>query len=204
MNKYTKGKIYALKSKDCDKFYIGSTCTSLAKRLDKHRRHYKEYLNGKGKYISSYEVVKQDDCEIELIEKYPCTCKGELFQQEGLHIRARLGDLYNVYIAGNSGNWKEYKQRHFAKQGNYQKHLERCKRYRENNREKVKESQKKYDEKTKAQKSEYGKQYYQKHKELISKKGAEKVQCECGSNVRQDHITRHKRSKKHLKFIGDI
>ena len=68
MERYQKGKIYTLRSDHTDRFYIGSTCLTLPKRMYKHRDHFKAYNNGKGNYISAYELLEFDDCYIELFE----------------------------------------------------------------------------------------------------------------------------------------
>ena len=43
--------------------------------------------------------------------------------------------------------------------------------------------------------------YYQDCKEIINKKRKEIIICECGSNVTNNHMARHKKTNKHLKFI---
>jgi hypothetical protein len=43
--------------------------------------------------------------------------------------------------------------------------------------------------------------YYQNNKEKIDDKRSKKVICECGSKVRKDTLTRHKKSKKHTDGI---
>jgi hypothetical protein len=47
---------------------------------------------------------------------------------------------------------------------------------------------------------EHAKQYYQNNKARL----AEKVECECGCNYTYGHTARHKRSKKHLKYLLSI
>jgi hypothetical protein len=36
-------------------------------RLSYHRSDYKRYINGEGKYTSSYEIIQYEDARIELI-----------------------------------------------------------------------------------------------------------------------------------------
>ena len=44
MNKYNNAKIYAIKSNDNDKYYIGSTTQKLCQRFATHKNKYKNYL----------------------------------------------------------------------------------------------------------------------------------------------------------------
>lgn len=73
MNKYTKGKIYKITSKNTDKFYIGSTTESLKKRLGRHKNI---------RNCSSKEIIEADNYEINLLENYPCNSKKELLIRE--------------------------------------------------------------------------------------------------------------------------
>ena len=78
MNNYKFGKIYRLISPSTDDVYIGSTTKQLCIRLQYHKYSYKRYLNGKCRYVTSFELVKYDDACIELICDYPCNNKKEL------------------------------------------------------------------------------------------------------------------------------
>ena len=58
-NKYTNGKIYALRSHNCENYYIGSTITRLSQRLHEHKKKYNQYNDKKtySKYQSSYKIT---------------------------------------------------------------------------------------------------------------------------------------------------
>ena len=43
MNRYENGKIYKITDVGYNKCYIGSTCENLSKRMERHRKQYKEY-----------------------------------------------------------------------------------------------------------------------------------------------------------------
>lgn len=79
---YANGKIYKLTSPSCDKVYVGSTILPLPQRLSRHKNCYKMYLDGKFKYITSYEIIKNGNFKIELLESYPCNTKKELTDRE--------------------------------------------------------------------------------------------------------------------------
>lgn len=46
------------------------------------------------------------------------------------------------------------------------------------------------------------KEYYRDNKKEINKQQAQKIMCECGSNVRRSDIARHKKSNKHINFFN--
>ena len=73
-NKYQRGKVYKLISNQTDAVYYGSTIEdTLTNRLSGHRRGYKCWLNGKHYYyVTSFEILKYEDCKIILVESYPC------------------------------------------------------------------------------------------------------------------------------------
>ena len=202
MDRYQKGKIYTLRSHQCDKYYIGSTCLPLSKRLYKHKMHYSQYLNGKGNYISSYDILKNDDCYVELLEDYPCERKEQLLKREGELQRKYRHETVNLYIAGNKPNRKERDCRYYK--NNKEKISQRQKKYREQNNEKIKKAQKAYRILKKESISAKQKQLYAKKKDDILRRQGEKVACTCGSIVRRDKLPRHKKSKKHINFLNNV
>jgi hypothetical protein len=134
MNKYHNGKIYSIRSYQTDKFYIGSTCSPLYKRLYQHRSNYK--IN-KVK-VSSYEILQYEDHYIELIEDVKCENKEQLLKIEGEHIRKNLNNVVNIHVLGltRKESVKKYNDNH----------KEEHKEYREKHKEKIKDYQKKYRE----------------------------------------------------------
>lgn len=121
LNKYHRGKIYAIRSYQTDAVYIGSSIGRLSERLSKHKNYLKMYLKGKYHYITSFEITKFEDCYIELIEEYKCNNKMELTRREGQVIRA-TPNCMNKYIAGRTKS--EYRQdnRETIQTKNKQKH----------------------------------------------------------------------------------
>ena len=63
------GQVYKIWSSECDKVYVGSTKRLLRNRLSKHKYNFRAWQKGKGCYVTSFEIVKYDDAEIELIEE---------------------------------------------------------------------------------------------------------------------------------------
>ena len=77
------GKIYRLTCNVSQMTYIGSTTTSLSIRLHQHAIKYEKYTDFKeGNYCGSFQIIKNDDYKIELLENYPCKSKTELRQRE--------------------------------------------------------------------------------------------------------------------------
>jgi hypothetical protein len=72
----------------------------LRKRFYEHKQDYKRWVNGKYHYVSSFEVLKDGMCYIELLEKYPCNDKNELKRREGEVMRSM--ECVNKQIAGRS------------------------------------------------------------------------------------------------------
>ena len=102
MPDYSKGKIYAIKSYECDDIYIGSTINRLSDRLWGHRSSYNRFINGDDNVvISSFEILQFDDAFIELIEEYPCKNKDQLKRREGEIITKTINCL-NKNIAGRT------------------------------------------------------------------------------------------------------
>ena len=132
MPDYSKGQIYTLRSYQTDEIYIGSSINKLPKRLGKHKTDHKNWKNGKNHYMTSYEIIKYDDCYIELLEEYPCENKNQLEKREGHHIRSM--DCVNKNIAGRT--IKEYLI------DNADKIKEQTKQYRIENTDKINEKRK--------------------------------------------------------------
>lgn len=80
---YSRGKIYMIKDQVNGKFYIGSTTQiTVQARLKSHELHYREWLNGKLNYRTSFSIISNDDFKIRLLENYPCRNNTELRQRE--------------------------------------------------------------------------------------------------------------------------
>jgi hypothetical protein len=144
MVNYQNGKIYKIWSSQTNNIYIGSTTKLLCQRLANHKNDYKIYLKVRQDYISSYEILKYPDYQIELIENYSCNSKEELNKREGEIIRQNKDICINKYIAGRTS--KEWCEEH---------------------KERVAENKKSYYEEHKETLLEYNKKYYEEHKEAI-------------------------------------
>jgi len=82
MPDYSKGKIYKIIDNTNGNIYIGSSTQTLSRRLDGHRGHYKHYLNNTGRYCKSFDIIKNNDYRIILIENVSCNNIDELHKKE--------------------------------------------------------------------------------------------------------------------------
>jgi hypothetical protein len=73
-NKYCNCKLYKIISKTTpEKIFYGATTDQLRKILSAKKTKYKQYiLNNNVSYCPSFELIKNDDAEILLIEKFKC------------------------------------------------------------------------------------------------------------------------------------
>lgn len=145
VNKYSNAYIYTIRCRTDDSLiYVGSTISSIHKRLSAHKNNCK---NGKPGSLYNY-IIDNDwsDWYVELYERYPCNNRDELCKREGEVIR-EIGTI-NKYVAGRKQ--KEYYM------DNHDKELARMKEYRVNNPDYMKE----WREKNPDYMKEYNKEYY--------------------------------------------
>ena len=109
MVNYKNGKIYKIQCFVTNKIYIGSTSQFyLSQRLKDHVEDYIKYMRNpkKSKYITSFEVLKNKNYDIILLEKVPCDSKDELHARERYHIEKN--ECVNKLIPQRSDH--EYKR----------------------------------------------------------------------------------------------
>ena len=220
-NPYLNGKIYKIVCLDenDDRQYIGSTFISLEKRLQKHKNDKKEYEEGKdySGNCASYQILH--NCEIQLIEDYPCDSEVELKKREQYHINNN--ECINIIRSyGRKTNCeynKKYREKHKEKlkqkrdakkkeickrvKEYYQKNKEKIKQYhkeyREKNKEHLKQKKKEYNQKNKEHLKQINKEYREKHKEKIKARVSKVIQCDCGLTYTHHHKQRHFRTQLH-------
>ena len=172
MPNYSNGKIYTIRSYKSDEVYVGSTTQTLSIRMAKHRTGYKAFMNGTGKYVSSFEILKYNDAYIELVILNPCNSKTELDAVEGKYIREmdcvnkRIeGRTSKQYYIDNKVKIKEYKAQHYT--ANSAKIKERINKYRIDNKSRL----------------------------------TKKNKCPCGGKFTNEHKHHHLKTKKHQLYI---
>ena len=80
MVNYANGQVYRLVNNVDEKYYIGSTCNSLHKRKNGHKRDSIKFPEQP--VYKHLNTVGWDNVEIILIESYPCNSKAELEARE--------------------------------------------------------------------------------------------------------------------------
>ena len=134
MVNYKQGKIYKLVDNTNGNIYVGSTCqTTLAQRLSEHVSKYKMYMNGKYNYVTSFEIIKNGNYDIVLLEACSCETKDELHARERHYIESL--NCVNKYLKC-SKNRKEYKKKYY--EANKEANKEARKKYYEANKNYIK------------------------------------------------------------------
>jgi hypothetical protein len=165
MVNYQQGKIYKIIDNTNGNVYIGSTCkATLAQRLSQHNASFKRYAEKSvGNNYASYDILKNGDYKIILIELYPCDTKDQLRAREQYWIENT--ECINNRCAFLSP--EEHKQ--YDKQY-YQQNKDRIKEYYEENKEHIIEQHKNYYEENKQTILEKNKEYNEKNKLKIKKR----------------------------------
>lgn len=150
---YQNGKIYRIICNKTGLVYYGSTTQPLSKRKSCHKGHYGLYLQGKDHYRTSYEVLKNDDYEIVLVEDYPCERKEQLFARERYWIEGNECVNQNRPCK-TTEEYREYKQV-----------------YRKTNKEYISQQTKEWNERNPERRRELARNYYhrKKAKEILNK-----------------------------------
>jgi hypothetical protein len=123
MVNYSQAKIYKIVDNTNNNVYIGSTCEpTLARRLAGHIVNYKQYLKGKSNFVTSFDIFKNGDYDIILIENVKCDSKDQLTARERYYIESL--ECINKCIPGRTK--KEYKQDNKEKIKDYNKTKHIC------------------------------------------------------------------------------
>lgn len=176
MPDYSRAKIYKIvvKNDPTAKIYIGSTVKTLKARLKKHIYDY-HYPKTKSFCMTKqmFDIYGDNNCEIQLIEEYPCKTRQDLLKRETHHI-TQIG-FDKLFNKCKSFSTEEELKQYMIDY--YNKHLDTIK--------------------------EYKTQYHINNYAEISQKRSQKIQCECGAFVSKRNISSHKRkSKPHQQWLA--
>jgi hypothetical protein len=159
MDRYKNSKIYKIVDNTNGNVYIGSTCEpTLAHRLAKHRGHYREYLKGGNRYITSFKILENNDYSIVLLEEFPCETKDQLLARERYYIENN--ECVNKKIPTRTK--KEWTEKNQDKIIDYQKKYQ--KKYQEQNQDKLKIYQEEYQEEYRKQNQDKLKEYQEEYR----------------------------------------
>jgi hypothetical protein len=132
MPNYQLSKIYKIQPLNPDHesdVYVGSTCKAkLSYRMASHKGHYLNWKKGKPNKITVFKLFEKygvENCNILLLESFPCLNKDELRQRECYYIKNI--PCVNKNIPGRTV--KQYRD----------EHKEHIKQYRDNHKEHLKQ-----------------------------------------------------------------
>ena len=182
-NKLSKAKIYKIIDNTNDNVYIGSTCKTLKERLISHKCSYNRFLKGLYNNVKSFDIIKNNDYHIELLENCNIKTKQELFQRERYYIENN--ECLNKVIPGRS-------------------RIETIKAYNEANKDKQREYRDTNKDKVKAYREAYrntNKDKIKAFRDANKDKQNEKCECECGGKFTISNKACHFKSTIHQKFI---
>ena len=199
---YSLGEIYKLVSDQTEKIYIGRTCQSLScKRMAQHKCLFQKWANRDTHYITSFQVFAYEDCQIILIESFPCKDKHELEARERHHIESLKCvnkyvptrgyiDYYKAKCEGIKARVKTYASESKAKI------TDKHKNYYLKNLDKLREYQKErmhiHGEQIRAREQ----RYRENNREAIRERHKVKITCEiCKIEVSKTNIRRHQQSQ---------
>jgi len=196
---YANGRIYKIEpicEHDENEVYYGSTCQILCKRMDKHRNNYKCWLNGSKIYASSYTLFQKygvENCNIYLVELYPCETKEELHAREGYHIKNNK--CVNKIVAGRTRkeHYEDTKEILLEQRKPYKKE------YYNSNKQEISINRKDYYKKNSEMIKQRSINYRQKNIEKLSTK----YNCECGGKYTYESKRKHIKSIKHIKWQNE-
>lgn len=188
-----KGFIYKITSSQSDKIYIGSTKSSLKKRL---RSHHTEK-----KYVSAQLIICYDDHKIELIEEVEVENLNELRKKEGEHIKLNWECCINEKIPGRTqGEWYDDNFETISKKKKEYMELNKdyfsvlAKQYREDHKEQLKSANKKWVVNNREYNLAKQKEYYTLNRKKDKEQRCSKIICECGKEMNKSSLNRHKKT----------
>ena len=150
--------------------------------------------------MSSFEIIKNNDYNMVLIENYPCNNRDELYARERHYIEQN--ECVNKVIPIRTiEEFKDIKKDYYV--ANKEKIIKRVKTYNKVHKDNIKVRQKEYYQNNKESYKEMVKQYQLKNKEAIKAKRTIKHDCVCGMQYTLQGKTTHLRSKKHISFINN-
>jgi len=219
-DKLNNGKIYKIVDNTNDNVYIGSTCCSLKTRLAVHKCDYDRFLKGLYHNITSFDILKNNNFKIQLLENCNIKTKKELLARERFYIennncvnkvipcrskkeyrddnKEHLKEQEKIYRVANKDKIKEKAKNYYID------NQDKIKIYRDNNKEHLKEQYKVYSVKNKEKIDNYQKAYRITNRDKIREHKNQKYDCQCGGQYTHDHKARHLRTDRHRKYLETI
>jgi hypothetical protein len=194
MVNYSNGKIYKLECRKTGLVYIGSTAQKLlSTRIGKHKGDYKKFLTKKMNYVSSFEIIKNNDYFYDTIEYYECDSKTELERRERFYIEKYKNDLGDVCV----NKCVPTRTKHEWYLDNRENILEQKKEYRNNNRQSVYESHQKWVKNNREYSLEYQREYRENNRESIREKSRDKSKEKWANQTEQQRLDHNKKNREY-------
>jgi len=211
------GIIYSITCNDTNDVYVGSTTTSLNKRMIGHHNNCKRYDEGKQKQgCSAFDIIRRNNYTVKPLETY------EYEELKQLHLKEReyIAELKPVNTMRRPHASKEEKKEtektikskpeNKAKKAESDKKyrngehredlLQRKREYHHANKEAIAEKKKAYRDANKEAIAERKRAEYEKAKE----KGlCEQIICQCGGNYILRAKARHFKTKCHQAYVNN-
>lgn len=166
MEKYQQGKVYAIICRKTGRRYVGSTLEpTLSRRLAKHLGAFKCWLKHGKCYKTSFDIIKDGDYYIVLLESYPCNSRDELRMAEQKHIDSC--ECVNKFKAFRSDEEKQNYTKQYNEQ-NHDKLLKQNKQNYEKNRDEINAKRRERGCCPHC-KNEYNKEYLSHHEKICKK-----------------------------------
>lgn len=138
-DRYSTGKIYKLQCND-GHYYIGSTISKLAYRLNNHKQASK--IPGGSRVYQHINTIGFNNVKIILLEDYACRSSSELKAREDYHIQ-QAKDACDIMCLNLNRAFVSAEERKETMKDNYENNKEErlayAKEYRDSNKEKIAE-----------------------------------------------------------------
>jgi len=113
------GRVYKIVCKTTNKQYVGSTIYPLKFRLQRHEKAFTGHSRdaNKVKYCASFDILKENNYEIELLDLNLYDTRNELLEHERYYIQS-LENVVNRYIPSRTkkqyykDNIEHYKEKY--------------------------------------------------------------------------------------------
>jgi hypothetical protein len=200
------GCIYRVYSPSLGKSYIGSSTDTPNNRFKKHINNFLDWKKRGGTYCSSYEIMEQDDAQVELLEeRKDWESKKEIRWAERKYIEEN--ECVNIIKrpiitqAEKKNYQKNYKRPNIDTICDCGKIVKKRVLYEhiksENHIKKMIELGLMKEEDVSVEII----QHINHKKEYMKTYGTTKITCECGLEIKRNSLSSHKKSKKHLKVV---
>ena len=186
------GRVYKIINTQGNEVYVGSTFNTPSQRWRHHQKNYKRFLNGELKCrVSIFDHFKRDGIDkYKLIPIKEYNCYRE-HSKDFKHLNVYETLWINKLKCVNETIPYSPLPKKFRAKYYHNKHRdarnEGCRQYKANHKEQISNS---------------NKQYRLANIAAINARESVKITCECGSIVSKRCLLRHKKSQKHIDFVG--